>query len=242
MGRRPSARARKTLRRILGHSVSRRRVAALYASKAYLDAYSDHTDLRVEQDPREAVGGKWNEVGPLQFDFLVKSGLQPHHRFLDIGCGTLRGGRHFIRYLDAGNYTGIDISAGAIDYSRQLVAEEQLSPKRPRLLVNRPKNLKLQGFAGGSFDYVLAHSVFTHLQPECIEECLACVGRVMRPDARFFFTFYRALAPRQTGLKTFAYPFSFFESLAARNDLALTSCSADYPHPSGQHMAVLSGR
>ena len=57
---------------------------------------------------RGYVGGKWDELGRLQFDFMVARGLQPEHVFLDVACGSLRGGVHFIKYLDAGNYLGID--------------------------------------------------------------------------------------------------------------------------------------
>ena len=57
---------------------------------------------------RGYVGGLWNEVGSLQFEFLLKSGLKKSYCLFDIGCGSLRGGVHFIRYLNKGNYVGID--------------------------------------------------------------------------------------------------------------------------------------
>src|SRR3979409_2149502 len=62
-------------------------------------------------DHRAAVGGRWEEIGELQFQFLRTHGLEPQHRLLDIGCGSLRGGVRFVSYLDPGNYFGIDISA-----------------------------------------------------------------------------------------------------------------------------------
>ncbi len=241
MARKPSVFAR-TLRRLLGRSPGRKRVEELYEGKDYLDAYAEHTDLRVEEDFRAAVGGNWERMGELQFDFLVKNGLEPRHRMLDIGCGTLRAGRHFIRYLDAGNYTGMDISAGAIEVARRLVLDEGLSEKRPRLLVSTHKNLRFEEFEAESFDTLLAQSVFTHLMPEHIEECIRHIGRIMRADAPFFFTFYAGPEFRQRGVKTFEYPFSFFESLAGSGGFELTDRSADYPHPTGQRMAVLRGR
>ena len=67
-------------------------------------------DIR-RQKHRDFIGGKWSEIGQLQFDFLLESGLQPHHKLLDIGCGCLRGGIHFINYLEASNYSGLDINA-----------------------------------------------------------------------------------------------------------------------------------
>lgn len=77
----------------------------------HLARYARHTDRRVELDPKAAIGGMWEEIGQLQIDFLKSEGLLPAHRLLDIGCGTLRGGRHFIGYLDAGRYTGTELSA-----------------------------------------------------------------------------------------------------------------------------------
>lgn len=238
MARKPSSFA-SALRRLLGGSPGRKRVEELYEDKDYLDAYAEHTDLRVEEDFRAAVGGNWKRMGELQFEFVVKNGLKPHHRMLDIGCGTLRAGRHFIRYLDAGNYTGTDISARAIEVAGQLVRDQGLSEKRPRLLVSTHKNLRFEEFEPEGFDYLLAQSVFTHLKPEHIEECFQHVGRIMRAQSPFFFTFYAGPEFRQRGVKTFEYPFSFFESLAGSGGFALTDRSADYPHPTGQRMAVL---
>ena len=59
---------------------------------------------------REYIGDKWDEIGKLQFDFLIKKGLKPHHKLIDIGCGSLRGGVHFINYLNKKNYFGTDIN------------------------------------------------------------------------------------------------------------------------------------
>jgi SAM-dependent methyltransferase len=226
----------------LRRPLSRKRVRELYENNDYLDAYSQHTDLRVAEDFRAAVGRKWEQVGKLQFDFLVENDLQPHHRMLDIGCGTLRGGRHFIRYLDAGNYVGTDISAKAIEVARQLVEDEGLSEKHPRLLVSWHKNLRFEEFEPQSFDYLLAQSVFTHLKPEHIEECFRHVGRIMRPDASLFFTYYQGSKFHQSGRKTFAHPLSFFEALAEACGFDLMDRAADYPHPNGQRMLMVTPR
>ena len=57
---------------------------------------------------RLGVGGMWEEIGKLQYELVVREGLLPRHKLLDVGCGSLRGGVHFIRYLDSGNYYGMD--------------------------------------------------------------------------------------------------------------------------------------
>jgi D-alanyl-lipoteichoic acid acyltransferase DltB (MBOAT superfamily) len=54
---------------------------------------------------RDKVGGLWDVMGKLQFDFLKANGLMPEHSFLDIACGSFRAGRFLIDYLECGNYS-----------------------------------------------------------------------------------------------------------------------------------------
>lgn len=231
---------KKDHKRYLGRLRSDKHIEKMYKKEDYLNAYSKHTDYRVERDPYSAVGGMWEEIGKLQFDFLVNNRLQPNHRLLDIGCGTLRGGRHFIKYLEAEKYTGIDISPKAIEFGKQLIKQEGLVVKQPRLLVSKNKDLTFREFDGEIFDYLLAQSVFTHIKPESIYECFQNIGGIMSRASVFFFTFKEALAFKQTGLKDFRYPFSFFQSLADKYGFSLRDLSGEYQHPRGQLMAMLS--
>ena len=210
-----------------------------YEQDNYLEAYSRDIDLRVKENPHAAVGGMWEEIGKLQYEFLISKSLLPCHKMLDIGCGTLRGGRHFIRYLQQGNYTGFDISAQAIEYAKRLVQKEELVHKRPRLIISENKDLQFKEFKGEKFDFVLAQSVFTHLMPENIEECLQFISTVMHERSVFFFTFRESQQYRRKGFKDFAYPFSFFDTLAERYDLHLDRMS-DYHHPREQQMVRLT--
>lgn len=213
-------------------------VARLYENKEYLEAYSLHTDLRVEEDPREAIGGAWDEIGELQFEFLRGRGLLPRDSLLDIGCGTLRGGRHFIRYLDRGGYTGLDISVEAIRSGEELVNREGLADKAPRLLINDERRLRFRQLRGERFDFLLAQSVFTHLMPEHVEECFEHVAEVMHERSIFYFTFFEAESFERTGWKTFRYPYSFFTALTERKGFRLEDFAAQYPHPRGQRMVA----
>lgn len=233
---------KKTIKRLMGMDGRDQHVKKIYKEEEYLQAYSRHTDLRVEVDPQSAIGGMWEEIGQLQFEFLINKGLHVQDKMLDIGCGTLRGGRHFIKYLNIGNYHGIDISPKAIAFARQLVQEEELSEKRPHLLVSEKKDLKFREFFGEAFDYILAQSVFTHLKPEHIKECFENIGRIMHDNSVFYFTYSKGEEHRKNSLKDFCYPFSFFESLAEQQKFTLQDCSKDYIHPRGQLMVKLVKR
>lgn len=209
----------------------------LFADRPYIEAYQQHMDDLVRIDPQAAIGSLWEEVGQLQIDYLVAHGLMPEHRLFDLGCGTLRAGRHLVRYLDADRYTGMDMSSEAIASARTLVREEGLSDKAPTLIRNATGNLEFKELAGRRFDVVLAQSVFTHLLEEHIDECFRHIDRVLAPGGRFFFTYAEAEQFTFRSVKDFSYPLSFFQKLGARHDLHIEG-QDDYHHPRAQRMAV----
>jgi len=166
-----------------------------------------------------AVGSRshdqWIEFGQMQFDYLVKHGLQPSDRILEIGCGNLRAGRHFIRYLDPGHYFGVDISPEILLSAQQVIVEDQLQQKLPQLTL--VTDLTLGFLPASSFNVVHANSVFTHCPLDVIEQCIAHLDRIMAPGAIFDFTYYRTTdADYQVHREDFYYQTDTLTSLAAR--------------------------
>jgi hypothetical protein len=85
---------------------------------AQFNRYTDVDEISrlvEEGNHRDVVGGLWNEVGKLQFHYLVAHGLMPSSALIDIGCGCLRGGVHFIAYLDQDRYFGLDLNNSLLD-------------------------------------------------------------------------------------------------------------------------------
>jgi len=227
---------KKLIKKVLGWGSPEKYVRKLHEKKSYLDAYSEHTNARIAEEPHKAIGGSWEEMGRLQFNFLIKKGLKPEHKMLDIGCGTLRGGRKFIKYLNQGNYFGVDMADKTIEYGKQLIQKEGLSKKNPYLVVNEEKNLKLNEFRGKVFDFILAQSVITHLPPEPIEELFENIGKVMDKNSVFYFTYFQGKRYRHFSIEDFEYPFSHFEALADEYGFIVKDCSSEYPHLIGQKM------
>lgn len=139
---------------------------------------------------RELVGGMWDEIGRLQLDFMEEQGLLPSMRLLDVGCGCLRGGVHFVRFLDPENYFGIDALQELLDAGYEIELKTLgLVDKLPRTHLVCDSEFRFERF-GVSFDMAIAQSLFTHLPLNHIRLCLARLATVMKPGGQFFATVF----------------------------------------------------
>jgi len=141
---------------------------------------------------RDLVGGMWDEVGRLQLEFLQREGLTPQSTVLDVGCGCLRAGVQFVRFLEPGRYYGLDVNASLVRAGLEVELPKaglagRLSPDH--LLVNGSFEGRRFGVA---FDYALAQSVFTHLSALAIGGALREMARCVRPGGRLYASFFEA--------------------------------------------------
>ena len=163
---------------------------------------------------REIIGGLWDEMGRLQFDFMRTQGLRPEHRFLDLGCGALRGGVHFARYLTPGHYYGLDNNQSLLDAGFEIeLANAGVQDRVPRgnLFCSADFTLPV---ADGFFDFAIAQSVFSHLSFNSIRRCLETVAPKFRAGGVLYATFFElpadvpsiaAHAQQRGGIVTYGY-------------------------------------
>ncbi|HEV8234720.1 MAG TPA: ABC transporter ATP-binding protein, partial [Gemmatimonadaceae bacterium] len=69
---------------------------------------------------RLATGGKWLESGEWQLAFLRAQGLTPKDFVLDVGCGSLAGGRVMLPFMDEHRYWGYEKDQRLIDAGVQI--------------------------------------------------------------------------------------------------------------------------
>lgn len=117
-------------------------------------------------DPENWVGGDFETMQTWQVDLLLDEGLGPDDTLLDLGCGILRGGIPFIEYLDAGNYVGMDISLPSLMEGHRRIHANDLEMKRPVLIHNEDLSWLPET------DWMLAQSVWSHLPPDRLTDCL----------------------------------------------------------------------
>ncbi|WP_440224063.1 class I SAM-dependent methyltransferase [Dokdonella sp. MW10] len=222
--------------------------AAMQGVNGYWRAL-DADDIR-RGEHRTMIGAMWDDIGTLQFEFLRRQGLQPFHRLLDVGCGSLRGGVHFVRYLDKGRYCGIDANASLVDAGHHELALAGLDQRGARLVADANFDV---GRFGETFDYAIAVSVITHLFTDHIQACLKRVRHVLEQNGTFYVTFFEApetahLDPitHAPGEITTSYTqdpfhqsFEELQTLAARVGMR-ARLIGDFGHPRGQRMAAFS--
>ena len=146
---------------------------------------------------RRAIGyvEEWDVHGPRQLEFLQEQGLQPEHYLLDLGCGPLRGGVHFIGYLEPGHYYGVDKNAKVLETARELELKRYgVEDKNPTLVA-----MDSFDFArlGQTFDYMWAQSVFTHLPLNNIIRAVVNAEQALKPGGKFLATFYENMAGKK---------------------------------------------
>ncbi|WP_373006379.1 methyltransferase [Hyphomonas sp.] len=202
---------------------------------------------------RDVVGGMWDEIGSWQIEFCKAQGLEPAHRFLDVGCGSLRGGVRFVDYLASGNYCGIDAHTALLDkgYNVELTGAG-LTHKLDRARLVTTDRFDVSSFAPG-FDMALALSVFTHISWNQIRLCLSELSKVMAPGGRLLASYFETqehddladVVDRGWGIHSrldanpFQYRFSDLVRAADGLGIAVKRIE-DVNHPRGQHVAAFT--
>lgn len=201
---------------------------------------------------RQGVGGLWDEIGELQFQFLTKNGLKPSDYLLDVGCGSLRGGVHFIKFLEAGHYYGVDKNQALLD------AGQNVEIVRYGLVEKKPNLFLIPDFSFSQlnqrFHFAIAQSVFTHLYFNHIVRCLMNIDQALLPGGKFFATFFENPQGKfnldpiyQPSLKAhtyfdanpFHYEFGVFEYACLDTNLTVEYIG-DWNHPRNQKMMVFT--
>lgn len=132
--------------------------------------------------------------------FVELGGLQPGDRVLDMGCGIGRMAIPLIDYLDdSGSYAGFDVGRAMIRWcGREITARRSDFEFTWAPVYNQKYNPfgSISGaefhfpYEDGSFDFVFATSLFTHLVRAETEHYLRETARVLRPGGTCLLTFF----------------------------------------------------
>ena len=138
----------------------------------------------------------FERVGRHTFQTLLANGLLPSHRVLDFGCGSLRNGYWLIRFLDPGNYYGLEpVEKGVRAGLKHLIGPELEAVKQPRFLFRSDNDISAFGVP---FDYVVARSILSHACPGMLHRMLETFAG-SSPDGTFLASYWRYDLPPMPG-------------------------------------------
>lgn len=122
------------------------------------------------------------------FEFLAqKVSLRPDSKVLEIGCGTLRVGLHFIRYLNPQHYHCLERDELSLMAAlRYELPSQGLLHKRPMIV--RGEDMEFSKFGHDvMYDLIYASAVFLHMPDKLVWTGLErLVGRLTPVEGRIF--------------------------------------------------------
>ena len=137
---------------------------------------------KTAEEYRHPAPQNYDLISAMQFNLFTTLGLREHHMFLDIGCGSLRAGRLFITYLNKGHYCAIEPEKGLVeDGVNYEIGACLVHIKEPRFVYRY--DFPIASF-GEKFDFMVAHSIFTHAPQNQVLQCLANAEAQLKPAAQ----------------------------------------------------------
>ena len=130
---------------------------------------------------------KFSIIGRLYLITLLKIGINPDSKILDVGCGALRGGYWLIHFLNPNKYFGIEPNIEMLDYGKKILLNKET------LLYKSPKfdNNAIFDFSvfNEKFDFIVARSIWTHTSKSQIEKMLEEFIKNSEPNAVFLTSY-----------------------------------------------------
>jgi len=135
----------------------------------------------------------FEQGGRQQLLDLLRAGLCPESRVVEIGCGCLRLAYWLVRFLEPGGYCGIEPARVRVDYGLQyLFSADEIARKRPRFDYNA--NFDTSVFKT-RFDYFIARSIWTHASKVQILSSLKSFARDATESGLFLASYLPARIP-----------------------------------------------
>lgn len=194
--------------------------------------------LEEQKDYRRYVATNFQDTSVHQFIVATQMGLHEDNKMLDVGCGPLTGGRYFMMFLRAGNYYGIEPSRWLLNtVIEKEIGEDFIIKRQAHFANNDDFDCKVFG-DDTKFDFILAHSIYSHAPLWMIEKSLANIASVMHRDSRFVGTYFKGNPRQEYKYDEWVYPQGVFFTVntmyVAFHNAGLKFTSVPIIHPENQ--------
>jgi SAM-dependent methyltransferase len=124
----------------------------------------------------------WGLSGQLQLDLLKEIGCTPNSKVLEIGCGCLNASVPIMKFIEPGNYVGVEPNKWLID---TILEDEEVAElvrtRKPRFLYDASFDATS---ANTQFDFVISHSVLSHAARPQFELFMRNLRKVLKPSGK----------------------------------------------------------
>ena len=129
---------------------------------------------------------RFEKTGRDEIEALIRNGLNPWDKFLDIGCGAFCGGYWVMHFLDEGGYYGVEPNVPMFEGGLSHILEPGLVElKKPTFDHNDQYDFSMFNTI---FDYMFAQSIWTHAGKKDIGKMLDGFVQFSSERARFLVT------------------------------------------------------
>ena len=111
--------------------------------------------------------------------------IKEDSKVVDYGCGSLRIGGHFIRYLKPESFMGLDVNSGFYEMGKELIGEKMVDEKAPRFAEISEEAVK-QAVAFNA-DIVYSSAVCYHVHPDEAETYFSNLSRITHKKGAVLF-------------------------------------------------------
>lgn len=126
----------------------------------------------------------WQARGELILTLLRENDLDHQSQVLNIGCGNLSEGAPLIRFLAGDHFVGVDPNGWLVEAALQQMPE--LEHQNPRFLWRSDFDASE---LGRKFDFIVAHSVVSHMAHWQLDQFLANTRKVVEAGAVMLASF-----------------------------------------------------
>lgn len=160
--------------------------------------------------------------------FMMSVGLRKYHKFLDLGCGCLRGTALLVDYLEQGNFFGVDVSQSYIDQAQARLDMVGVRNKANLFCIS---DYDIFNLAKTKFDFILSVSILTHVMPDHIPALFSGVKECLSEKGQYFFTIYPETIYNYHGdIEAMGYKKEYLMDIGKQCGLSISDISGDYPN------------
>jgi len=181
----------------------------------------------------ESGEGFWNAGAEKAARYMSAGGTRNSDRVVDYGCGSLRIGAHFIRFLDPERFFGLDVTDEFYRIGMAQIGDALLKEKSPRFgVIGEPAIAEAEAFGA---DFVYSNAVCYQVHPEEQGTYFGNLLRLARkPGSRLVFNCMVADPPVRYSHRSWAWPLSAYTT--ALNELELVEARLSHERLKGECM------